>query len=437
MARSYLMMQRLMQRLTIPLGQSMSLRYAPVMFISSLSPHREAAMHDPTRSTPSLATALAKFACLGLAALMLAACGKKEAAPPAPAAPAAVAGPAMDDEKVLNVYNWSDYIGPDTVKNFEAKYGIKVNYDVFDSNEVVETKLLAGNTGYDLVVPSSNFMARQIKAGVFQKLDKSLLTNVGNMDPQVMKTVAGYDPDNEHAVPYMIGTDGIGYNIDQVKKVLPDAPTDSWALLFDPKYAAKLKSCGISILDAPSDIRSLVLIYLGKDANSQDVNDLKTVEAVLAKIRPYVRKINSSQYIEDLANGDLCVAVGYSGDVLQARDRAKEAGKGVNVAYSIPKEGTVIAFDMLSVPADAKHPKNAQLFINYLMEPQVAANNTNTVHYANGNLASEQFINPDVKSDPGVYPPAEVKAKLFPELPVADDYNRLLTRAWTRFQTGK
>lgn len=386
----------------------------------------------------SLTPSFAKLALVGVAAFTLAACSKKEeaAAPAASSAPA-TAAVAMDDEKVLNVYNWSDYIAEDAVKNFEAKYGIKVNYDVFDSNEVVETKLLAGNTGYDLVVPSSNFMARQIKAGVFQKLDKSLLTNIGNMDPAVMKTVAGYDPNNEYAVPYMIGTDGIGYNVDQVKKAIPDAPTDSWALLFDPKYAAKLKGCGISILDAPSDIRSLALIYLGKDANSQDAADLKLVENLLLKIRPYVRKINSSQYIEDLANGDLCVAVGYSGDVLQSRDRAKEAGKGINVAYSIPKEGSVIAFDMLAIPADAKHPKNAQLFINYLMDPQVAASNTNAVHYANGNLASEQFINPDVKSDPGVYPSAEVKAKLQPELVVGDDYNRLLTRTWTRFQTGK
>jgi putrescine transport system substrate-binding protein len=388
-------------------------------------------MNDLSRFSSSLG----RLACLGVAALILAGCGKKEEAPPA--ATAAAAGPAMDDEKVLNVYNWSDYIAEDTVKNFEAKYGIKVNYDVFDSNEMVEAKLLAGNTGYDLVVPSSNFMSRQIKAGVFRKLDKSALTNLGNMDPVVMKTVAAYDPDNEHSVPYMIGTDGIGYNVDKVKKAIPDAPTDSWALLFDPKYASKLKQCGISILDAPTDMRSLVLIYLGKDANSQDANDLKAVQDVLMKIRPYVRKINSSQYIEDLANGDLCVAVGYSGDVLQSRDRANEAGKGIKVAYSIPKEGTVIAFDMLAIPADAKHPKNAELFINYLMDPQVAANDTNAVHYANGNLASEQFIDEAVKSDPGVYPSAEVKAKLSPELAVGDDYNKLLTRTWTRFQTGK
>jgi len=381
--------------------------------------------------TPSLAV---KLACLGVTALMLAACGKKEEA--APAAPVA-AGPAMDDEKVLNVYNWSDYIAEDTVKNFEAKYGIKVNYDVFDSNEVVETKLLAGNTGYDLVIPSAQFMERQIKAGVFQKLDKSLLANVGNMDPAIMQRVALHDANNEHAVPYMWGTDGIGYSVEKVKKIMPDAPVDSWSLVLDPKVAAKFKDCGISILDAAADIRSIVLIYLGKDPNSQDANDLKAVEDTLMKIRPYVRKINSSQYIEDLANGDMCIAVGYSGDVLQARDRAAEANNGVTVAYSVPKEGTIVWFDMMAIPADAKHPKNAHPFMDYLMTPEVAAANSNFVNYANGNLASEQFIDEAVKSDPGVYPPAEVKAKLSPELAVGDDYNRLLTRTWTRFQTGK
>ncbi len=390
-------------------------------------------MSAQTPLTPSLAI---KLACIGMTALLLAACSKKEETA-APAAPVAAASSAMDDEKVLNVYNWSDYIAEDTVKNFEAKYGIKVNYDVFDSNEVVETKLLAGNTGYDLVIPSAQFMERQIKAGVFQKLDKSLLKNVGNMDPGIMQRVALHDPNNEHAIPYMWGTDGIGYNVEKVKKIMPDAPVDSWSLVLDPKVAAKFKDCGISILDAASDIRSIVLLYLGKDPNSQDPNDLKLVEAQLMKIRPYVRKINSSQYIEDLANGDLCIAVGYSGDILQSRDRAAEANNGVTVAYSVPKEGAIIWFDMMSMPADAKHPKNAHLFMDYLMQPEVAAANSNAVNYANGNLASEQFINDSVKNDPGVYPPAEVKAKLSPELAVADDYNRLLTRTWTRFQTGK
>jgi putrescine transport system substrate-binding protein len=354
-------------------------------------------MYSSSPSRPAIAL---KIACLGVAALLLAACGKEPevAAPP----PAVAAAPgATDAEKVLNVYNWSDYIDPETVKNFEAKYGIKVNYDVFDSNEVVETKLLAGNTGYDLVMPSAQFMERQIKAGVFQKLDKALLTNLGNMDPSIMQRVALHDPNNEHAIPYMWGTDGIGYNVDQVRQIMPDAPLDSWALVLDPKVAAKFKDCGISILDAASDIRSIVLIYLGKDPNSQDADDLKLVEEQLMKIRPYVRKVNSSQYIEDLANGDLCIAVGYSGDVLQARDRAREAGKGCagGLFLAEGRQHHLVRHDGHSRRRQAS-PRNAHLFIDYLMQPQVAANNSNAVHYPNGNLASEQFINPEVKNDP-------------------------------------
>ena len=227
-----------------------------------------------------------------------------------------------------------------------------------------------------------------------------------------MQRVARHDPDNEHSVPYMWGTDGIGYNVDRIRQIMPDAPVDSWALVLDPQYAARFKDCGISILDAASDIRSIVLIYLGKDPNSQDPEDLKLVEEQLMKIRPYVRKINSSQYIEDLANGDLCIAVGYSGDVLQARDRAREAGKGVNIAYSLPKEGTIIWFDMMVIPADARHPRNAHLFIDYLMQPKVAAANSNAVRYPNGNLASEEFISPEVKNDPSVFPSAEVARRV-------------------------
>ena len=351
-------------------------------------------------------------------AVLLAACGKS------------------NDEKVLNVYNWSDYIAPDTVKNFEVKYGIKVNYDVFDSNDVVQTKLLAGDTGYDIVVPSAQFMARQINAGVYQKLDKEQLKNLGNIDPDIMKTVAIYDPGNKHAVPYMWSTDGIGYNVDKIKAILPDAPVDSWKLVFDPQYAARFKDCGISFLDAAAEMRSLVLIYLGKDANSQNPDDLKLVEETLNKVRPYIRKINSSQYIEDLANGDLCIAIGYNGDVMQSRDRAMEAGKGINVAFSLPKEGSVISFDMMGIPADSKHVKNALLFMDYLMQPEVAAANSNAVHYANGNVASEKFIKESMKSDPNMFPPPATRNKLIPELPTNDDYERSLSRMWTRFQTG-
>jgi putrescine transport system substrate-binding protein len=370
--------------------------------------------------------------CVALA-LTLAGCGKKEEAP----ADGQAAGTTAAEEKVLHVYNWSDYIAEDTIANFEKQTGIKVTYDVFDSNDVLETKLLTGNSGYDVVVPSANFLERQIKAGVFQKLDREQLPNWQHLDPEIMQRVALHDANNEHAVPYMWGTDGIGYNEAQVKKAMANAPVDSWDMVFDPKIAARFKDCGISILDSPEDILKITLAYLGLDPNSQKEEDLKAAEEKLMAIRPYVRKIHSSQYIDDLANGEVCVAVGYSGDILQARDRAEEAGKDVTIKYSIPKEGTVVWFDMLAIPADAKHPQNAHAFINYLLEPQVAANNSNFVNYANANAAALPLVDDTVKNDPSIYPTPEVKAKLFPSLAYGDDFQRLMVRMWTRFQTGK
>jgi putrescine transport system substrate-binding protein len=376
-----------------------------------------------------------------LYALALAACGQGEKAkdaggntPPAASAPAAAAN---TEEKVLNVYNWSDYIAEDTVANFEKETGIKVNYDMYDSNEVLETKLLAGNSGYDVVVPSASFLERQIKAGVFMKLDKAQLPNLKNMDPEIMQRVALHDPGNEHAVDYMWGTSGIGYNADKVQKALPNAPVDSWALVFDPKNAAALKSCGITLLDDPGEITAVVLNYLGKEPNSQSAEDLAAAEKTLMAIRPFVRYIHSSQYIGDLANGEVCVSVGYSGDILQSRTRAEEAKKGTVIKYSVPKEGTIIWFDMLAIPADAPHPNNAHMFINYIMQPQVTAAISNSMSYANGNAASLEFLDDAVKNDPGVYPSASVKAKLFPDLAKSADYTRLLNRTWTRFKTGK
>jgi putrescine transport system substrate-binding protein len=371
---------------------------------------------------------------LTAASLMLAvtACGKKESAEQAQQP-----GAAAQEEKVLHVFNWSDYIAEDTVPNFEKQTGIKVTYDVFDSNDVLETRLLAGNSGFDLVVPSASFLERQIKAGVFQKIDKSQIPNLQHMDPDIMNRVGLHDPNNEYSVPYLWGTTGIGYNEDKIKKIFGDARPDSWNYIFDPKNAAKLKDCGISLLDAPDEILKIVLAWIGRDPNSQKEEDLKAAEAKLTPIRPFVRKIHSSQYIDDLANGELCIAVGWSGDILQARDRAEEAGQGVKISYAIPKEGTIVWFDMLAIPADAKHPKNAHAFINYLMEPQVAANNSNFVNYANGNGASLPMVSDEVKNDPGIYPTPEVKAKLFPSLAYGEDFQRLMNRMWTKFQTGQ
>jgi putrescine transport system substrate-binding protein len=371
---------------------------------------------------------------LTAASLMLAvaACGKKE-----PGEQAQQPGAAAQEEKVLHVFNWSDYIAEDTVPNFEKQSGIKVTYDVFDSNDVLETRLLAGNSGFDLVVPSASFLERQIKAGVFQKIDKSQIPNLQHMDPDIMNRVGLHDPNNEYSVPYLWGTTGIGYNEDKIKKILGEARPDSWNYIYDPKLAAKFKDCGLSLLDAPDEILKTVLAWMGRDPNSQKEEDLQAAEAKLLPIRPFVRKIHSSQYIDDLANGDLCIAVGWSGDILQARDRAEEAGQGVKIKYAIPKEGTIVWFDMLAIPADAKHPKNAHAFINYLMEPQVAANNSNFVNYANGNGASLTMVSDEVKNDPGIYPTPEVKAKLFPSLAYGEDFQRLMNRMWTKFQTGQ
>jgi len=373
--------------------------------------------------------------CLGAAAsVILAGCGGGAKAP-APGASAAKAG--GEEEKVLNVYNWSDYIEPSVLEEFTKRTGIKVNYDVFDSNDVLETKLLTGHTNYDLVVPSAPFLERQIKAGVYQKLDKSQLPNLKYLDPVMLQKIAVYDPGSEHSVPYMWVTDGPGYNVAKIKERMPDAPVDSLRMFYDPAIVAKFQDCGVSVLDERSEIVSTVLIYLGKDPRSQSPDDLKAAEGVLLSIRPYLRYVHSSRYIDDLANGETCLALGWSGDVKQARDRAKDAGKGTEIKYSIPREGTVMNFDMLAIPADAPHPHNAHLFINYLLEPEVAAKNSNLVKYANINTASTPMLADAVKGDPNIYPPPDIQAKLVPEPPRSHEYQRLLTRTWTRFKTGK
>jgi putrescine transport system substrate-binding protein len=372
-------------------------------------------------------------------ALLVTSCGQKPAEQAVPQGDSATTPTtlATDEEKVLNVYNWSDYIDESVIEDFTAETGIKVQYDVFDSNEVLETKLLAGSTGYDIVVPSASFLERQIKAGVFQKLDPARLPNLKNMDPEITQRVALHDPGNEHSVNYLWGTSGVGYNVDKINAAMPDAPVDSFAMFYDPAIVSKFKDCGVSILDAPSEVVGTVLIYLGRDANSEDPEDLAAAEKVLTAIRPYIKYINSSKYIEDLANGEICLALGWSGDVLQARDRAVEAENGITIKYAIPREGAVMFFDMLAIPADAKHVNNAYLFIDYLMRPEVAAKNSNYVNFANSNAASYGLISEEVMNDPGIYPTAEVKTKLVPDLAESTEFTRLLTRSWTRFKTGQ
>ncbi|HXY96371.1 MAG TPA: polyamine ABC transporter substrate-binding protein [Steroidobacteraceae bacterium] len=344
---------------------------------------------------------------------------------------------ASESEKVLNVDNWSDYIQPSVITDFEKEYGIRVNYDVFDSNEILETKLLTGHTNYDLVVPSGPFLERQIQADIYQKLDKSQLPNLKNVDPDVTRAEALYDPGNQYSVDYMWITSGVGYNTAEIRARMPEAPVDSWRMVFDPAVVAHFADCGVSILDAPSEVVATVLLYIGRNPTSNSFEDLKAAEAVLKSMRPYVRYVDSSRYIDNLANGDICLAMGWSGDVKQAHDRAAEAGKGVDLAYAIPREGAIANYDVLAIPADAPHVHNAHLFIDFLLRPEVAARNSNLIKYANAVIPSIQPLDQAVVSDPGVYPPPEVRARLTPERPRPPDYQRLLTRMWTRFKTGR
>lgn len=351
----------------------------------------------------------------------------------------AVSSGTMAEQKTLNVYNWSDYISADTVPNFEKQSGIKVVYDVFDSNEVLEGLLMVGSSGYDVVVPSSSFLARQLEAGVFQPLDKSKLPNYKNLDPELMKKLEQHDPGNKYAIPYLWATTGIGYNVEKVKAALgKDAPVDSWDLVLKPENLEKLKSCGVSFLDAPEEIFATVLNYLGKDPNSSDAKEYSGAATdLLLKLRPNIRYFHSSQYINDLANGNICVAVGWAGDILQAKQRAKEAKNGVDIAYSIPKEGALAFFDMLAIPKDAKNVDEAYQFINYLMEPEVIADISNKMFYASGNKASLPLVEADIRNNPGIYPTEATMAKLF-ILKVQDQkIDRVRTRAWTKVKSGQ
>ncbi|MBD9483437.1 extracellular solute-binding protein [Pseudomonas sp. PDM14] len=350
----------------------------------------------------------------------------------------AVTGLAQADDKVLHVYNWSDYIAPDTLDKFQKETGIKVVYDVFDSNEVLEAKLLAGSSGYDIVVPSNPFLAKQIKAGVFQKLDRAKLPNWKNLDTGLLKALDPSDPGNLYSVPYMWGTIGIGYNVDKVKAVLGDnAPVDSWDLVFKPENMAKLKECGVSFLDSPTEILPAALNYLGFKPDSTDPAELKKAEELFMSVRSSTGYFHSSKYIGDLANGNICVAVGYSGDLYQSKSRAEEAKNGVNILYSIPKEGAGSFFDMLAIPADAKNVEGAHAFLNFLMKPEIMAEITNFVQFPNGNSAATPLVDEALRTDPGIYPNEEVMAKIytFPDLPAK--VQRTMTRSWTKIKSGK
>ncbi|MDD0996148.1 polyamine ABC transporter substrate-binding protein [Pseudomonas sp. TNT2022 ID1044] len=337
----------------------------------------------------------------------------------------------------VHIYNWSDYIGENTLADFEKETGIKPVYDVFDSNETLEGKLLAGRTGYDVVVPSNHFLGKQIKAGAFQKLDKSQLPNYSNLDPVLLKRLEQNDPGNVYAVPYLWGTNGIGYNVDKIKAVLGVDTIDSWAAVFEPENIKKLQSCGVAFLDSADEMMPTVLNYMGLDANSTNPEDYKKAEAKLLAVRPYVTYFHSSKYIADLANGDICIAIGFSGDMFQARNRAAEAKKGVNIAYSIPKEGGALWFDMLAIPKDAANVKQAHAFINYLLKPEVIAQVSDYVGYANPNPGSDKLMDESIRTDEAVYPPQAVLDKTYVSIELPPNIQRLMTRSWTKVKSGK
>jgi putrescine transport system substrate-binding protein len=341
-------------------------------------------------------------------------------------------------ERVVNVYNWSDYIAPAVLDDFTRETGIKVRYDTFDSNDTLEAKLLAGRSGYDVVAPTGYFLERQIKAGIFQKLDKSKLPNLVHMWPEVTRKLASYDPGNEHAVNYMWGTTGIGYNVAAAKRVLGgDGKVDGWDIVFKPENLAKFKDCGVDMLDSPEDIFPAALSYLGLDPNSKNAKDLEQAAELVAKVRPSVRKFHSSEYLNALATGEICLVVGWSGDIKQAQKRAAEAKNNVEIGYSIPDGRAQMWFDNTAVPKDAPNVDEAHAFINYLQAPQVAAKNTNFVAYPNGNLASQQYIDKAILDDPTIYPPPQTMAQLFTISANDPRTQRTMNRLWTRVKTGR
>ena len=352
--------------------------------------------------------------------------------------PLMLVGTLCQAAETVKIYNWSDYIAPDTMKNFQRDTGIGFTYDLFDSNETLDGKLMTGNSGYDVVFPSNHFMARQIQGGALKKLDKSQLPNWKNLNPVLLKALEVNDPGNEHGFPYLWGSTGIGYNVAKVKAVLGDnAPVDSWDLIFKPENMAKLSKCGVAILDNGPEILPAALNYLGLPPHSKNPDDYKKAEDLLMKVRPYISYFHSSKYTSDLANGNICVAVGFSGDILQAETRAKEAKNGIEIGYSIPKEGAAIWFDMVAMPADAPDEKAAYSFMNYLLRPDVMAGISNYVHYANGNQQADALVSPEIKADTKVYPTPEMMGKLFALEAMPLKIDRVRTRVWTKIKAGE
>ncbi len=345
--------------------------------------------------------------------------------------------PQAAPEKVVNVYNWSDYIDPKVLEDFTHETGIKVVYDTYDSNEMLETRLLAGKTGYDVVVPSATFLARQIKAGVYRPLDKSKLPNAKNLWPEIMARLAKYDPGNQYAVDYMWFTTGIAYNVQAAKQRLGDKPLDSWDVVLRPENLRKFADCGVYVLDSPEDLFAIALNYMKLNPDSKNPNDIHRAAELLGSMRRYVKKFHSSEYINALANGDICLAVAWAGDAFQARNRAREAGNGIDINYVIPREGTLMSMDTLAMPKDAPHPEEGLKFIDFLLRPEIAARNTSITHFANGDITSRDFVDRDVVENKSVYPDPATMARLFTVTGYDQATQKIVTREWTRVKTGK
>jgi putrescine transport system substrate-binding protein len=369
---------------------------------------------------------------LGASACLVSGCGHPDSG-----GRGASSGEKASDAPTVNLYIWADYLAPDTIASFEKLTGIKVRVSIFETNETLEARMLTGNSGFDVVVPTAPFLQRQIRSGAYLPLDKSKLPNLAHLDPALMSQVALNDPGNAYGVVYAWGTYGIGYNTKMLAQALPDAPLDSWGLIFDPAFASKLAACGINLLDAPAGVVRLVLKYLGKNPNAPTPEDLAAVDTVLTRIRPYIRNIDSSLDTEALANGDICVALSYNGNVVQARNRAKEAKNGIALNYVIPKEGSLLWFDMLAIPRDAPHAANAHALVNYLLDPRVIAKVSNFIGYANANTAATPLLEPAIASDPVIFPPRDQQQRLFVETEDSPEQTRAITRIWQKFKTAQ
>ena len=345
--------------------------------------------------------------------------------------------PAFAQEKVVNVYNWSDYIDPKVLEDFTRETGIKVIYDTYDSNETLETKLLAGKTDYDVVVPSATFLQRQIQAGVYQKLDRSKLPNAKNLWPEVMARLATYDPGNLYAVNYMWFTTGIAYNVQKAQARTGGKPIDSWETVFKPENLKRFADCGVYMLDSPEDVLTSMMRYLGINPDSKKPEEIRKAAEAVMRVKPSVKKFHSSEYINALAGGDICLALGWAGDSFQARTRAREANNGVDINYVIPKEGALMSLDNLAIPKDAPHRDEAYQFIDYLLRPDVAARNTSVTNFANGVLASKPFVDKEVLENRSIYPSDEIMKRLYTVSANDLATQKVVTREWTRIKTGR